>query len=49
MHKPNGELFHIFAGASIDMLHQFDESCLLNLAYAFALFEYVSGFDDGDE
>jgi hypothetical protein len=44
--EPNEELFQFFAGKSMDKLHQFDARCLSNLAYAYALIEYVPGFDD---
>eukprot|EP00975_Prorocentrum_lima_P027297 5735734-Prorocentrum_lima.AAC.1 len=44
--NPNRELFKLFAGASIDMLDQFDARHLSNLAYAYALIDCVPEFDD---
>eukprot|EP00984_Skeletonema_dohrnii_P008050 scaffold2949_cov92-Skeletonema_dohrnii-CCMP3373.AAC.1 len=47
--KPNEKLFQFFAGASMDKLDQFDARCLSNLAYAYALIDYVPEFDDGSD
>ena len=46
---PNGEFFQSFAHASVDKLHQFDARHISNLAYAYALIEYVPDFDDGSD
>ena len=43
---PNRELFKLLAGASMDIIHQFDARHLSNLAYAYALIDYVPEFDD---
>jgi hypothetical protein len=43
----NGDLFHFFAEKIMDILHEFDAQGLSNLAYAYALIEYVPKFDDG--
>ncbi len=45
----NRELFQIFAEKSMDILHQFDARHISNLAYAYALIEYVPKFDDGSD
>eukprot|EP00984_Skeletonema_dohrnii_P003719 scaffold1283_cov79-Skeletonema_dohrnii-CCMP3373.AAC.4 len=47
--KPNRELFKLLAGASMDIIHQFDARHLSNLAYAYALIDYVPEFDDGSD
>eukprot|EP00984_Skeletonema_dohrnii_P019134 scaffold9083_cov74-Skeletonema_dohrnii-CCMP3373.AAC.2 len=47
--KPNEKLFQFFADASIDKLGQFDARCLSNLAYAYALIDFVPVFDDGSD
>eukprot|EP00985_Skeletonema_marinoi_P008055 scaffold3587_cov151-Skeletonema_marinoi.AAC.5 len=44
--KPNRELFKLLAGASMDIIREFDERHLSNLAYAYALIDYVPEFDD---
>ncbi|KAL7452536.1 hypothetical protein ACHAWC_004264 [Mediolabrus comicus] len=45
----NRKLFQFSAEKSIDILHEFDARCLSNLAYAYALIEYVPKFDDGSD
>mmetsp|Transcript_32631 Transcript_32631/g.66541 ORF Transcript_32631/g.66541 Transcript_32631/m.66541 type:complete len:614 (-) Transcript_32631:25-1866(-) len=45
--KPNRNMFQFFAGASMDIIREFDERHLSNLAYAYALIDYVPEFDDG--
>eukprot|EP00577_Skeletonema_sp_RCC1716_P001169 CAMPEP_0113417726 /NCGR_PEP_ID=MMETSP0013_2-20120614/25807_1 /TAXON_ID=2843 ORGANISM="Skeletonema costatum, Strain 1716" /NCGR_SAMPLE_ID=MMETSP0013_2 /ASSEMBLY_ACC=CAM_ASM_000158 /LENGTH=552 /DNA_ID=CAMNT_0000304875 /DNA_START=663 /DNA_END=2317 /DNA_ORIENTATION=- /assembly_acc=CAM_ASM_000158 len=47
--KPNERLFQFLAGASMDKLDRFDARCLSNLAYAYALIDYVPEFDDGSD
>jgi len=47
--KPNEKLFQLFAGQSIDKLDRFDARRLSNLAYAYALIDYVPEFDDGSD
>eukprot|EP00984_Skeletonema_dohrnii_P015302 scaffold6582_cov83-Skeletonema_dohrnii-CCMP3373.AAC.3 len=47
--NPNRELFKFFAGASMDKLDEFDARSLSNLAYAYALIDYVPEFDDGSD
>jgi len=47
--KPNENLFQFFAGQSIDKFDQFDARYLSNLAYAYALIDYVPEFDDGSD
>ena len=46
---PNRNIFQFFAGASMDILDQSDARCLSNLAYAYALIDYVPEFDDGSD
>jgi hypothetical protein len=45
----NRELFQSFAEKSMDILHEFDARHISNLAYAYALVEYVPKFDDGSD
>jgi hypothetical protein len=45
----NRELFQFIAEQSLDQLHQFDARQISNLAYAYALIEYVPRFDDGSD
>eukprot|EP00984_Skeletonema_dohrnii_P015300 scaffold6582_cov83-Skeletonema_dohrnii-CCMP3373.AAC.1 len=47
--KSNEKLFQFFAGASMGKLDQFDARGLSNLAYAYALIDYVPEFDDGSD
>ena len=47
--NPNEKLFQFFAGASMDKLDRFDARYLSNLAYAYALIDYVPEFDDGSD
>ena len=47
--KSNRALFKFFANASIDQLDQFEARSLSNLAYAYALIDYVPEFDDGSD
>eukprot|EP00985_Skeletonema_marinoi_P026276 scaffold20270_cov125-Skeletonema_marinoi.AAC.2 len=47
--NPNRALFKLLAGASMDIIHQFDARHLSNLAYAYALIDYVPEFDDGSD
>jgi len=47
--KPNRKIFQFFAGASMDILDQYDARCLSNLAFAYALIDYVPEFDDGSD
>jgi len=47
--KSNRALFKFFANASIDQLDQFEARHLSNLAYAYALIDYVPEFDDGSD
>ncbi|KAL7449821.1 hypothetical protein ACHAWC_001838 [Mediolabrus comicus] len=45
----NSELFQFIAENSMDILNEFDAQGLSNLAYAYALIEYVPKFDDGSD
>ncbi|KAL7455121.1 hypothetical protein ACHAWC_006694, partial [Mediolabrus comicus] len=45
----NRELFQILAKKSMDIVHEFDARHISNLAYAYALIEYVPKFDDGSD
>ena len=46
---PNSELFKHFANASVRKLDQFNARDLSNLAYAYALIDFVPEFDDGSD
>jgi hypothetical protein len=45
----NRELFQFIAEKSMDILHESDARHISNLAYAYALIEYVPKFDDGSD
>jgi hypothetical protein len=45
----NRQLFQMFAEKSMDILHEFDARHISNVAYAYALIEYVPKFDDGSD
>eukprot|EP00984_Skeletonema_dohrnii_P013444 scaffold5572_cov83-Skeletonema_dohrnii-CCMP3373.AAC.2 len=47
--KPNRKIFQFFGDASMDILDQYDARCLSNLAFAYALIDYVPEFDDGSD
>eukprot|EP00984_Skeletonema_dohrnii_P016844 scaffold7545_cov79-Skeletonema_dohrnii-CCMP3373.AAC.2 len=47
--KSNEKLFQFLAGASMDKFDRFDARYLSNLAYAYALIDYVPEFDDGSD
>ena len=45
----NRELFQFIAEKSLDIVHEFDARHISNLAYAYALIEYVPKFGDGND
>ena len=45
--SPKAELFHSFAIAAVKMIHQFEARNLSNIAYVYALIDYVPVFDHG--
>jgi hypothetical protein len=45
----NKELFQFFAEKAMDILHESEARQISNLAYAYALIEYVPKFDDGSD